>query len=229
MERIMLERGDLITFHEPFLYLHYVHDAKKKLAYFDIDPTHPTSYTDIKQMILCAAKTKPVFVKDMCYYVAGYILEDQEFLRGIKSTYLIRDPRQSLISYYQLDPDLTSEEVGLESQYKQFCLTADLTGETPVVIDADDLVNDTEATMRAYCRALGIGFLEHSLSWSQELPEQWRHVAGWHGDLSGSGGIRKPKKDIMKLEDIPRLQKLYDHHLPYYEKLRQERIIIQGS
>ena len=137
----MLERGDLTTFHEPFLYLYYVHDAKKRLAYFDIDPAHPTSYGDIKQMILQAAETKPVFVKDMCYYVADYILEDQEFLRRIKSTYLIRDPKKSLISYYKLDPDLTSEEVGLESQYKQFCLTADLTGKTPIVVDAEDTVD----------------------------------------------------------------------------------------
>ena len=146
----MLERGDLTTFHEPFLYLYYVHEAKKRLAYFDIDPSHPTSYADIKRMILRAAESKPVFVKDMCYYVADYLLEDHEFLRQIKNTYQIRDPKKSLVSYYKLDPDLTSEEVGLESQYTQFCLTADLTEKTPIVIDADDLVNDTETTMRAY-------------------------------------------------------------------------------
>ena len=30
MERIMLERGDLTNFHEPFIYLYYVGDGKKK-------------------------------------------------------------------------------------------------------------------------------------------------------------------------------------------------------
>ncbi len=222
----MLERGDLTTFHEPFLYLYYVHDAKKRLAYFDVDPSHPTSYTDIKRMILRAAEAKPVFVKDMCYYVADYILEDHEFLGQIKNTYLIRDPKKSLISYYKLDPDLTIEEVGLESQYEQFRLTVNLTGKTPIVVDADDLVNDTEATMRAYCRALGIEFLEHSLRWSEELPKEWRHVAGWHGDLKGSAEIKKTGSEKIKIEDIPKLQELYDHHLPYYQELHQHRIVI---
>ena len=222
----MLERGDLTTFHEPFLYLYYVHEAKKRLAYFDIDPSHPTSYADIKRMILRAAESRPVFVKDMCYYVADYILEDEEFLKRIISTYLIRDPKKSLVSYYKLDPDLTSEEVGLESQYTQFCLTADLTEKTPIVIDADDLVNDTETTMRAYCSALGIDFLEHSLRWSEELPKEWRHVAGWHGDLTGSAEIKKSGGEKLKIEEIPKLQKLYDHHLPYYQRLRQHRLTI---
>lgn len=224
MERIMLERGDMTTFHEPFIYLYYVHDAKKELAFFDIDPSHPSSYNDIKRMILDAAETQTVFVKDMCYYVADYILGDVSFLRRIKNTYLIRDPKQALTSYYKLDPNLSSEEVGLESQYRQFCATADLTGETPVVIDADDLLDNTEGVIKAYCQALHIPFLAHSLSWSDELPESWRHVAGWHKALQGSKTITKIREDEIKLEEIPNLQRLYDHHLPFYNKLKQHRL-----
>jgi hypothetical protein len=64
MERIMLERGDMTTLHEPFIYLYYVHDRKKTLDYFDPDPDHPTSYHDIREMVLAAAEQGPVFVKD---------------------------------------------------------------------------------------------------------------------------------------------------------------------
>ena len=116
--------------------------------------------------------------------------------------------------------------MGLETQYAQFCLTADLTGKTPIVIEADDLVNNTEATIRAYCRALGIDFLEHSLRWSEELPKEWRHVAGWHGDLTGSAEIKKTSSEKFKIEEIPKLQELYNHHLPYYQKLRRHCITI---
>lgn len=223
----MLERGDMTTFHEPFIYLYYVRDAKKNLAFFDIDPAHPTTYADIKRMILDAAEVKPVFVKDMCYYVADYILDDAPFLRRIKNTYLIRDPKKALISYYKLDPDLSNEEVGIESQYRQFCLTADLTGETPVVIDAEDLINDTEAVVRTYCKALHIPFLVHSLTWPDELPQSWRHVAGWHKALQDSKTIKITEQDHIKLEEVPKLKKLYDHHLPFYEKLRQYRVPLE--
>ena len=118
MERIMHERGDMITFHEPFIYLYYVHDAKKGLLHFERDPDHPTSYEGIKGAILNAAEHKPVFVKDMCYYVADYILDDRDFLRRIKSTFLIRDPARSIASYYKLDPDL-QEAHGIAAQTGQ--------------------------------------------------------------------------------------------------------------
>lgn len=220
----MLERGDLTTLHEPFIYLYYVHDAKKELAWFDVDSSHPTSYTDIKRMILRAAESNTVFVKDMCYYVADYIFKDAPFLKRMKSTYLIRDPKKALISYYRLDPDLSSEEVGLEAQYRQFCFTADLTGAPPIVIDAEDLLADTEGVVRAYCGALGLPFLAQSLNWSEELPPSWRHVAGWHQTLQDSKTIKKPTKEEITLENIPRLKSLYEHHLPYYEKLKRYRL-----
>lgn len=220
----MLERGDLATFHEPFIYLYYVHDAKKKLAFFDVDPSHPTSYDDIKRKILSAADTKTVFVKDMCYYVADYIMDDSSFLKRVKHTYLVRDPKKALASYYKLDPELTSEEVGLESQYHQFCLTADLTGEVPTVIDAEDLLKDTERTVRAYCEAVQLPFLEHSLSWSGDLPDSWRHVAGWHQTLQDSKKIRPTTEKNIVLEDNPRLKRLYEHHSPFYEKLTKYRL-----
>ena len=220
----MLERGDLTTLHEPFIYLYYVHDAKKDLAFFDVDASQPTSYADIKQMILHAAESSTVFVKDMCYYVKDYIFDDAPFLKRIKNTYLIRDPKDALISYYKLDPDLNSEEVGLEAQYDQFCFTADLIGEAPIVVDAGDLVSDTESIMRAYCRALQIPFLRDSLNWSKELPPSWQHVAGWHQALEDSKAITKPVNEQLTLDSIPRLKQLYEHHLPFYEKLKKYRL-----
>ena len=68
----------------------------------------------------------------------------------VKNTFLIRTPEKSIPSYYRLDQELTSEEIGLETQYRHFELVRGVTGEVPVVIEADDLIKDTEATMRAY-------------------------------------------------------------------------------
>ena len=94
----MLERGDMITLHEPFMYLYYVHDAKKELLHFERDPEHPTSYEDIKGAILDAADRKPVFVKDMYYYVADYVQGDHNFVRRAKNTVLIRTSEKSIPS-----------------------------------------------------------------------------------------------------------------------------------
>lgn len=224
----MLERGDMTTLHEPFIYLYYVHDRKKRLDHFDPDPSQPTSYQDIRAMIVAAAEHRTVFVKDMCYYVADYILDDHEFLEMITSTYLIRDPVRSIASYFKLDPGLTSEEIGLELQHRQFTHTAKVTGKVPLVIDAADLLADTENVIRTYCERLDIPFLEHSLSWSHELPEDWKHVAGWHSDLTGSKGIRKTADGDFRLEQNSRLMELYHHHKPFYDDMWKHRMPLSG-
>jgi len=224
----MLERGDMPTFHEPFLYLYYVHDAKKRLRHFEADPCHPTSYADIRRAILDAASERPVFVKDMCYYVADYIHDDAPFVRRVKNTFLIRDPAKSIPSYYRLDETVTSEEIGLDAQYRHFELARRLTGEAPVVIDADDLLSDTPGTMRAYCAAIGVDFLPEALSWDEPVPAEWRHVAGWHGDLSHSSGIAASDGTVRRaasgLDAAAHLREYYAHHLPFYRRLREHRL-----
>lgn len=225
LERVMVQRGDMRTLHEPFIYLYYVGDAKKRLAHFDPVPSHPTSYTAIRQMILQAAESEPVFVKDMCYYVIDYLLDDAAFLERVKNTFLIRDPARAIVSYYKLDKDYTEEEVGIEAQYRVFEKVQVLTGEPPIVLDADDLQEDPDATMRAYCLALDIEHHESALQWDGALPKDWQFVAGWHRNVAKSSGIaRRADAAPVDLDLDPKLRRSYEHHLPYYEKMHRHRL-----
>lgn len=225
LERVMLQRGDMQTLHEPFIYLYYLGDANKTLLHFDPhfhgQAQHPQSYQAIKSMILDTAVQAPIFVKDMCYYVSKYIDTDKAFLREVKNTFLIRTPARSIPSYYKLDPEVSCDEIGLDAVYKHAMLVADITGEMPIIIDAEDLIRDPKGTLRAYCQALGIRFIEASLNWGDDaLPKEWMHVAGWHTDLSGSSGIGRVQRAATSLDDAPHLRQLCDYHMPYYEKLR---------
>ena len=228
MERIMFERGDMTTFHEPFIYLYYVADGKKTLDYFDVDPDHPTSYTGIRNMILEGAEQRTVFVKDMSYYVSDYIGADPDFVRRVTNTFLIRDPEKSIPSYYKLDPAVLSEEIGLEAQWRHFELVRELTGKTPLVIDAHDLQRDTPVTMLAYCAALGVTFMPESLSWEEDIPEEWRHIAGWHGDLASTKGIGVRADNKVDIHTTPTLESYYDHHFPFYAKLREFKLSVSS-
>ena len=221
----MLERGDLATLHEPFLYLYYVHDARKRLPHLDVDPRRPTSYEAIRAMILDTASTRPVFVKDMCYYVKDRIHDDVDFIRRMSSTFLVRDPAQSIPSYYRLDPGVTLEEIGCEAQYRCFERFGDVTGQTPLVVDAQDLVEDPAGTLRAYCRALELPFMPHALAWDAELPEAWRDVGAWHADLAASTGIVPSRpSDRPGLDAAPHLRGYYEHHLPFFTKMHVHRL-----
>ena len=221
----MLERGDLLTLHEPFLYLYYVHDARKRLPHLDVDSRRPTTYEGIRSMVLEVARARPVFVKDMCYYIVDHIHDDVDFIRRMTSTFLVRDPAQSIPSYYRLDPGVTLEEIGCEAQYRCFERFAEVTGRTPVVIDAADLAADPAGTLRAYCRALELPFIPEALEWDAELPQAWRDVSGWHTDLAGSTGIVRPRSpDDTELDAEPHLRNFYEHHLPFYRKMRAHRL-----
>ena len=225
LERAMLERGDLATLHEPFLYLYYVHDARKRLPHLDVDPRRPTAYEDIRSTILETARTRAVFVKDMCYYVHEHIHDDEDFIRRMTSTFLIRDPARTIPSYFRLDPDVTLEEIGCEAQYRCFERIGEITGRTPTVIDAADLAEDPVGTVRAYCRALALPFIPRALRWSAELPTAWRDVSGWHADLASSTGITQHRScDGPGLDAAPHLREYHEHHLPFYRKMRKHRL-----
>ena len=221
----MLERGDLTTLHEPFLYLCYVHDGKKRLPHLDVDPGRPTSYEAIRSRILEAARTRPVFVKDMCYYVHDRIHDDPDFIRRMTSTFLVRDPARSIPSYFRLDPGVTLEEIGCEAQYRCFERFREVTGRRPIVIDAADLADDPAGTVRAYCRALGLPYMPEALKWDAKLPEAWRDVGGWHTDLAGSTGIAGSRTSRGPgLDAAPHLRDYYAHHLPFYRTMRAHRL-----
>ena len=171
----MLERGDMTTLHEPFLYRYYVHEGRKHLPRFDVDPRRPVSYEDIRSMIMETARSRPVFVKDMCYYVHDRIHRDPDFIRRMTSTFLVRDPARAIPSYFRLDPSVTLEEIGYEAQHRCFERIGEITGRTPVVIDAEDLAGGSG---RHAARVLpGAGARVHAASAGVERGAA-RRVAG---------------------------------------------------
>ena len=232
VERIMRERGDFACLHEPFMYDYYIHRQVRQMPHFDPEPGRPVSYAAIRDDILARAQREDVFFKDMSYYVMPAMREDVEFARGMSHAFLIRDPRRSILSYHKLDPDLSSEEVGLEAQWRHFEWLRDDCGLAPAVIEAESVREDPCSAMRTWWSAAGLDFVDDAFSWNDaEAPEDWGQVSGWHGDVQTSTGIRRgTMADDDKLEAdfeaaaraAPRLTELLRHHVRFYDLLRSE-------
>lgn len=230
IERVMRERGDLACFHEPYMYYYYVERAVRVMPHFDVDAEKPRTYEAIRDMLLQAGEAGPVFFKDMSYYVLPRMLEDRAFARRLTNTFLIRDPVKAVLSYYKLDPDLTLEEVGLEAIWRHLDWVRELTGETPAVLSAELVQADTGGIMSAYWRRIGLAPAPHALSWApEETPEDWREVAGWHGDVLASAGIQAmsaAEERALRAEfeaaaaTAPQLTAYLAHHRPFYNKAR---------
>jgi hypothetical protein len=224
-ERVMMERGDMEILHEPFSYLFYVHEKKATIPQEFVDPDHPVTYPGIRQMILDAAAEKTVFFKDMAAHCFDYLLDDPAFIRRLVNTFLIRNPAKTIASFYALNREVSLHEIGCEQLCRLYLSVRQISGRTAVVVDADDLENDPEGIMAAYCERIGVEFLPHALTWSPQGSEKWRIWEKWHRDAAQSTGIVKNLETFEEtVENNTHLREYYDYHLPYYRELALERI-----
>jgi hypothetical protein len=225
-ERVMMERGDFRILHEPFSYLYYVEGETATISQQYIDPDHPTDYPDIKKHILKAGEEKPIFFKDMCSHCNDLLIEDETFLKRLRNTFLIREPAKTIASYYAMNPQVTLDEIGLEQLAMIFNKVKDLQGEPPIVVDADDLEDDPDGTINAYCMRLGIPFLQEAMTWKVEHKREWDIWKDWHKDAADSTGIVKNMEEFeVTVENSGHLGAFYEKMLPYYQEMYSHKLM----
>lgn len=227
-ERIMRERGDCTVFHEPFLGYYYSRRTERTLPLHNTDrDLLPDTYEGVRDTLLEAGRSGPVFFKDMSYYVVPPILSDREFCERLVNVFLIRDPRRSIASYYKLDPQMTSPEIGLEAQWRHCDALAQMLGTDPLIVRAEDIQRDPRGTLAAVWHRAGLDFVEGAFEWqSGDVPQDWERVAGWHGDVLASTGISAAVYDAEDVferaaAEAPHLRDFLTHHQLYYDKLRK--------
>lgn len=224
-ERVMMERGDMKILHEPFSYHYYVFGENASIPQEFEDPDHPRTYPEIRDMIVREGEENSIFFKDMCAHCDTELVQDDQFLKRLTNTFLIRDPAKAIASYYAMNQDVTSQEIGLAQVARVFDRIREVTGEMPVVIDADDLENDPEGTVKAYSEAAGIPFMPESLTWEAEHKPEWDIWKKWHADAAKSTGIQKNMETFaVTIDNSDHLRAYYEEHLPHYEKLYRHRV-----
>jgi hypothetical protein len=231
IERIMRARGDCICLHEPFLHYYYIHRGVRQIPNFSPDASRPTAFDAIAAAIEDAADRRPVFFKDMSYYVWPSIQDHAGFSARLINVFLIRDPRRSIISYHRLDPAVTLEEIGLEGQWRHFEWIRECTGEATIVLEAEAIQANPTTVMKALWQHVGLPYLDRAFNWKDDpLPADWAEVAGWHQEVSSSKTILpKPMESDEELKarfqavanDSPHLHAYLAHHMPFYERLKQ--------
>lgn len=220
--RSMLERGDLIAVHEPFSHLTCFGDtgvdgrtfasAGSLLAWLRDETGHPG-----------------VFLKDTTDYRYPEVLADKRFLAEGRHAFLLRRPEEIAASYYALHPGMSLKAIGLEALHELHSAVRDAGG-TPVVIDSDDLVTRPEATMAAYCAAVGLPFVARALRWEPGDRHEWRRFARWHTDVSASSGFEPRGHAYTHTADNhDKLARFAAHHRPFYEQLHAARLTVAGT
>jgi hypothetical protein len=216
-ERMMMQRGDFTVLHEPFSHV----------ADFGTAEVAGTTVTDERDLIeVLRGLTGRVFFKDTTDFHYPHLLADTAFLRRAVHTFIIREPKEVIASHVALNQQVTRDEIGISRLHEIHRAVVAATGSQPVVVDADDLVDRPEDTVRAYCDRVGMPYLPGALRWEQGTPAQWRRTERWHRGASASCGFtRRPAdRDGQTVFEDPRLVAYYDHHLPYYRDLWNRRL-----
>lgn len=217
--RSMLERGDLLALHEPFCNLTCFGET-------DVDGLTFGSAVPLLTWLREETYGLNVFLKDTTDHRQPDVLADRRFLAESQHAFLIRRPEEIAASYCALYPDMRIHEVGLQALHELH--TAVLAaGGTAVVIDSDDLVARPEATMAAYCAAVGLPFMPRALEWEPGERPEWQRSARWHTDVAASSGFERRERVYAHTADSSgELARFAAHHRPFYEQLHEVRLAV---
>lgn len=227
-ETMMRERGDYLVLDEPFGMYYYYSEEKKCDRYAgEGEIKESNNFQPLLQDIIDKSQSQKVFLKDMAYYV--YDRADEAFLSHFDHTFLIRHPEKALRSLFARWPDFSKTEASYKEIDDLFEAAKKYTGKVPPLIDSDDLVNKPEATVKAYCEAVGIEFKPEALQWKPKVRSEINQWEGtWHGEVQSSQGFKpKEQKNYASIEDTPHLKQAYEYCLPYYEKLYEQRLRVE--
>lgn len=214
-ERMMIERGDLTVFDEPFSARYYFSEERRSDRFDEVLPASDAA--SIVERIDEAAAEGPVFVKDMAYHASGLL--DHELLGRFTNTFLVREPTAALASFARMWPDLTEEEAGYERLAEAFAVADDLIEGTPPVLEADALCAAPTETVAAWCDAVGLDFRPDALTWEPGMVEQWELWREWYEGVADSTGFHPaPPRGPVDLDD-GRLVAIAERSEPVYEEL----------
>ena len=233
--RSMLERGDLLALHEPL-------EGQLYFGNTEVDGRTFESPAALVTWLRDDTHDLRVFLKETTdSQVLELVAADRRFLAEARHAFLIRRPEEIAASAYAVIasihetdpdyPDMRLESIGLEALHALHAAVRDAGGHPPVVIDSDDLVARPEATMAAYCAAVGLPFIPEALTWQPGERPEWRRSARWHADVSATSHFaRRERHYAHTVETSDELARFAAHHLPFYEQLYPQRLqVLEGE
>ena len=250
VERALVEHPDIQVIHEPFGVPHYWSSEAASSRNASESRKADTFAMVAKRLWhnpLNAGKVH-LFSKNLSYYFAPHCLPTMHTMLGgdysrVVHSFIIRHPAKAIASLYYkscIDNEKTGythfdrAEAGYTAMRDILAHVEQQPGCPPVVIiDADDMLEDPEGIVSAYCEAVGLPFKPSMLSWTpgpcKELESPW---TGWTDDVLASSGITKRPKRSMppNVDTLPQdVRETIAEAMPIYVDMFARRLRPKGS
>jgi hypothetical protein len=198
MMRSWGNRPDTFVCDEP-LYAHYL--SRREVDHPGVDEVlrhHERDWRKVADWLTGPIpEGKRIFYqKHMTHHLLPHI--DRDWMERLTHGFLIRDPREMLTSLVRHMARPRVADTGLPQQVEIFEWVRARTGRVPPVVDAEDVLNHPEATLRLLCAAVGVSFTPRMLSWPPgPRPTDGVWAKHWYKSVEASTGFRphRPKPD----------------------------------
>ena len=216
-------RSDTQVWDEP-LYAYYLKQTNKQHPLKEeIINNYETNINKLIPAISQNLNDKKIFYQK---HMTHHILKKTplNWLTSGTNCFLIRDPKDVLLSYVKKNNIIKSDDIGFLMQIKLFNFIKN--GNFPkIVINADDLSKNPKMVLKILCKKLEIKFSEKML----KRPKGPRTSDGiwekiWYQDVKSSSNFNKllKKPDVIPLK----YKNIYDESLEIYNELNKYRIKI---
>lgn len=224
MMRAWGNRSDTAVIDEP-LYAYYLErTGKEHPGAAEIIAQGETDWRKITRQLTEApipAGKRIFFQKQMTHHLLPEV--DRGWIVDLTNGFLIRDPREVILSYIKKNPDPALEDLGFVQQCEIFKFLVEQTKSIPPVIDADDVLRNPERMLRLLCGAIGVEFDKAMLSWPPGLRETdgiW--ASHWYDAVAKSTSFEPYKPRIGEIPEA--LQQIYECCRECYGQLHQYRL-----
>jgi hypothetical protein len=161
------------------------------------------------------------FQKQMTHHLLPQM--NREWLGAVANCFLIRHPRDVIASYVKKRENPELEDLGFIQQAEIFNVVRIRTNRVPPVVDAKDVLQNPERTLRLVCDAIGVDFSKSMLSWPPGLRETdgiW--AKHWYGEVAKTTSFQPyGRKDF----EVPeRFREIYQRCRDCYEELYHHRL-----
>ncbi len=213
-------REDTKVWDEPF-YAYYLKETKKN---------HPLANeiinkyeTDLDKIINSVTKENDFiyFQKHMSHHILNKI--PINWIKKGVNCFLIRHPKDVLLSYIQKNDLIESNDLGYPAQLRLFNYVKNSNNKI-LVIDAKDLSTNPEIILKKICKKINISFTKRMLNWPKGRRNSdgiWEKI--WYKNVKSSTSFNKI---LNKEYEIPKkYNQIYNECLEIYDQLKIFNII----
>ena len=217
-------RPDCSVVDEPFYAAYLADTGLEHPCRKEILLTQSTDYGKvIEELTKTPVATELQYQKQMTHHIPRGMA--MSWCADFRHCFLIRDPAQVIASYARKMPEVNEDAIGIRRQAELFDQIAELCGETPLVIDSNDVLKNPEKVLGELCQRLGVAFHRDAmLNWpTGRRGSDGVWASHWYHNVEQSTGFGQYTEREAKLEANHR--ELAERMLPFYRQLAQLRIL----